>query len=202
MSLGKLLKSEYGFVWRCAVCNNRKVTFTKAYPDICSKTHITFSQLLLLLIYYLPNQISSSIIQKSRGISERQVTTVKKLWQEIIKKYYINLYSKKKIGGKNKVVEVDESSFKRKYRRGRMIKRSQWVVGLTERGGGFESTILILVQQPNAETLMFIIEMYVDKQTEMINTDSWRVQLIAIFRLSPQTSKPQQAICCSFEKQQ
>lgn len=45
----------------------------------------------------------------------KQVTTLQKVWQAIIKVFYEKHYSETLLVGPKKIVEIDESSFRRKY---------------------------------------------------------------------------------------
>lgn len=47
-------------------------------------------------------------------------------------------------------------------------------MGLTERNGGFKSTILIPVEKRDYQTLIPIIEMFVRKDSKIVITDMWK----------------------------
>jgi transposase-like protein len=75
-----------------------------------------------------------------------------------------------KIGGDEKIVEIDESKFgKRKYNKGKRVE-GQWVFGGIER----DSNKMFMVSVPNRtkETLFEILEKYVEKGTT-IYSDCW-----------------------------
>jgi transposase-like protein len=75
-----------------------------------------------------------------------------------------------KIGGPNKIVEIDESKFgRRKYNRGHPVK-GQWVFGGVERESG--NTFFVPVPDRSAETLMAIIRDWIVPGTTVI-TDCW-----------------------------
>ena len=75
-----------------------------------------------------------------------------------------------KIGGPNKIVEVDESKFgRRKYHRGHPVK-GLWVFGGVERDSG--RTFLVPVPDRTADTLVAIIHDWVEPGTT-VTSDSW-----------------------------
>ncbi|KFM60959.1 putative transposase-like protein, partial [Stegodyphus mimosarum] len=76
-----------------------------------------------------------------------------------------------KIGGKDKVVEIDESKFrKRKYNRDHRVE-GQWVFGGVERGTG--RLFLVAVHDRSMETLMRCIEEWIESGTT-IYSDGWK----------------------------
>lgn len=77
-----------------------------------------------------------------------------------------------KIGGKNVVVEIDESKFgKRKYNKGHKVD-GVWVVGMVERSERRKLS-LIPVEKRDRTTLNNLIKSYV-KEGSIIYTDCWR----------------------------
>jgi hypothetical protein len=75
-----------------------------------------------------------------------------------------------KIGGKGKVVEIDESKFgKRKYNRGHHVE-GQWVFGGVERGSG--RTFLVSIHDRSEQTLIGLIKEWTDHNTTIIS-DCW-----------------------------
>jgi transposase-like protein len=80
------------------------------------------------------------------------------------------LGSSQKIGGPNKIVEIDERKFgRRKYNRGHAVK-GQWVFGGVERESG--RTFLVPVPDRTAETLMAVICDWIEPGTTVIS-DCW-----------------------------
>ena len=67
------------------------------------------------------------------------------------------------IGEGGRILEVDESKFKRKHNRGRLIRRG-WVLGLVERGEG-NKKIMIAVPDRSANTLMEILNRWLNRDT-------------------------------------
>jgi transposase-like protein len=83
---------------------------------------------------------------------------------------YLKKKSKEKIGGKGRIVEIDESKFgKRKYNRGHHVE-GQWVFGGIERGSG--RTFLVTVGDRSADTLIGHIKRWIEPETTIIS-DCW-----------------------------
>ena len=77
-----------------------------------------------------------------------------------------------KLGGAGYTVEIDESSFKRKrkYNRGAYDGESQWVFGITERGGdGRKETRFWLVPDRKRQTLFPLIFANVEPGTTIMS---------------------------------
>lgn len=76
-----------------------------------------------------------------------------------------------KLGGANKIVEIDEAKFgKRKYNRGRIVE-GQWVFGGFERGS--KKVFLVAVEKRDTETLLKIIQEWILPGTTIIS-DFWK----------------------------
>lgn len=89
--------------------------------------------------------------------------------QEIAKQFFFS--NSKKIGGKGKIVEIDESKFgKRKYHRGHSVE-GQWVFGGIERESG--DMFLVTVKTRDAKTLLKIIHENILPGTT-IYSDCWK----------------------------
>jgi len=84
-----------------------------------------------------------------------------------------NFYSKKhKIGGKNIVVEIDESKFGlRKYNRGHRVD-GVWVLGMVERTEA-RRIFLKAVPRRDSDTLVPILKSEIHKDS-IVYTDCWR----------------------------
>ena len=77
-----------------------------------------------------------------------------------------------RIGGKNIIVEIDESKFgKRKNHRGHTVD-GVWVLGMVERTVD-RKLILIPIDKRDKETLHRLINLFVKKES-IIYTDKWR----------------------------
>jgi transposase-like protein len=78
--------------------------------------------------------------------------------------------SSQKIGGPNKIFEIDESKFgRRKYNRGHPVQ-GQWVFGGVERESG--RTFFVPVPDRSAETLIAVIRDWIVPGTTVIS-DCW-----------------------------
>uniref|UniRef100_A0A914D9W5 ISXO2-like transposase domain-containing protein n=1 Tax=Acrobeloides nanus TaxID=290746 RepID=A0A914D9W5_9BILA len=83
----------------------------------------------------------------------------------------IMIDGKEKLGGPDKIVEIDESKFgKRKYYRGHYVE-GMWVFGGYERGSG--RIFMIPVEFRNADTLIPIIKEWIEDGTTIIS-DFWK----------------------------
>ncbi|KAL4509431.1 hypothetical protein ABPG72_018362 [Tetrahymena utriculariae] len=178
MSLGRQKKYLEDSVWRCysKKCNRRRICLYDQHP-LFQTFKISLSTLLKLFIFHFPNQSEIKVIENELGISQYQISKGRKLWQKVIQNYYMVYYQELLLGENSEVVEADEACFKRKFNKGRILKRSQWVFGLTERSEGFERTLLIPVENRKAETLCPLIKSFVSPNTTMIITDKWRAYL-------------------------
>lgn len=78
-----------------------------------------------------------------------------------------------KLGGLNVSIEIDELCYGgKKLKNGRKIKKQkEWVLGIRERITG--RTIVVVVPNRKADTLIHYIELYV-KKGSVIHTDCWR----------------------------
>jgi len=74
-------------------------------------------------------------------------------------------------GGEGKIVQIDESVIsKRKYNRGKKVV-TRWILGIYDTNK--KSGIVVYVPKRDANTLLPLIERYVEKRTE-IWTDQWK----------------------------
>lgn len=84
--------------------------------------------------------------------------------------YWCENYSEK-IGGPDKIVEIDEAKFgKRKYNRGRLIK-GKWVFGGYERGS--KKIFIMPVEDRTADTLLTCIQQWILPGTKIMS-DKWK----------------------------
>ncbi|KAL4512599.1 hypothetical protein ABPG72_020436 [Tetrahymena utriculariae] len=117
-----------------------------------------------------------SEIQKVNEISSKILTKLRAIYLEILTIYYEKIYlsTVKPLGSSGCAVKVDESCFKRKYQIGRLIgyekktNKQQWILGLTERGGGFQRSLFFTIPDRLKNTLLPIIENVVYKKTKKI----------------------------------
>jgi hypothetical protein len=98
------------------------------------------------------DSVSLKVIAKQLKIGYK--TTID--WASFCREVVFNglLSNKEKIGGVDKIVEIDESKFgKRKYHRGHYVE-GQWVFGGYERGSG--RVFMVPVEQ-RGKVLIFIL---------------------------------------------
>lgn len=82
-----------------------------------------------------------------------------------------------KIGGIDKIVEIDEAKVgRRKYHKGRLIT-GQWVFGGIERES--KKIFIIPVEDRKSETLIPIIRQYIEPGS-IIYSDCWRGEVTTI----------------------
>lgn len=94
----------------------------------------------------------------------RETVVVYELEHEVVKG---------KIGGDNKIVQIDESKFgHRKYNRGRLVE-GHWVIGMIEDGSDDLRLEVCPDNDRSTETLVPLIEKHVEKGS-IIHTDFWR----------------------------
>lgn len=78
-----------------------------------------------------------------------------------------------KIGGRGKIIQLDESKFgKRKFNRGRRVE-GHWVLGAIENGSEDFRLIVCPDNVRDANTLLPIIQEHIEIGSE-IHTDAWR----------------------------
>ncbi len=87
----------------------------------------------------------------------------------LLRRHYLN----RELGGPNKILEMDQSKFKRKSGVGRLPATSGWVFGITERGIGGRSFFQV-VENRTAETLVPIINLRARADSPLVCSDSFR----------------------------
>ncbi|PIO67662.1 hypothetical protein TELCIR_10579 [Teladorsagia circumcincta] len=104
------------------------------------------------------------------GVSAKMLTCWERRFRSICSRFYRRHPSI--IGGTGAVVQVDETNVtRRKYNRGRIVRRREWLFGGDERGGG--RAFMVLVRRRDAAMLTNII-LKVIRPGTIIMSDSWR----------------------------
>lgn len=112
----------------------------------------------------------NSFAQKEFNLSKPTIVKCYKKVRSVIEMWWIKGKTRK-IGGHNKIIEVDEAVFGfRKMFRGRR-SRNLWVVGGVERGSS--KAFLVVIPNRKRDTLVNVIKRYVRKGSIII-TDCWR----------------------------
>jgi transposase-like protein len=128
----------------------------------------------LHLLYYFLGKCSGSFISSALNIDKNTVVKYKKLFRIYIKNKQL-ITPDKKIGGKDKIVEMDETKIaKRKYNKGRKIEGA-WMIGGIERNENKNEKKLFMlpITQRNVSNIDQIIKRYVKPGTT-IYTDCWK----------------------------
>ena len=162
------------YVWSCKdkicrsiQCIRNGSKLLQSFPRI---------KLKFLLIYIFAHfcfLVPPSISSKTLKLSLKTIRRISALLSEWIVSYQrIDEVFKGKMGGKGKIVEVDESCFfKRKYNKGRLLKQV-WCFGMVERESG--RLIVELVDKRDSKTLIPIIQKWVHVNTSCIISDEWK----------------------------
>jgi transposase-like protein len=159
-----------GFRWRC----RRKVAEAKCSPSKAirhgswfQQSKLTFQEVLYLK-YDIVRHVAAHLIQQEYGFSSKTIGDWGMFRRETMLVYMEGC--SEKIGGSNKTVEIDESTFgRRKYNRGHPVT-GQWVFGGVKRESG--RTFLVPVPDRTADTLMIVTEAWIEPGTTVIS-DCW-----------------------------
>uniref|UniRef100_A0A1I7TJA9 DDE_Tnp_IS1595 domain-containing protein n=1 Tax=Caenorhabditis tropicalis TaxID=1561998 RepID=A0A1I7TJA9_9PELO len=171
------LKAE-NYIWRCAGCKKDKSStkVTVKSGSFFEGLHLSVQQVLYAAADWLENP-SKKISDVSRDLKIDKNTIVKlhEWFRQMTKQWFYREASRDpnmKLGGPNKVVEIDETlMFRAKYNRGRMLTRRQvWVFGMIERGTS--KVIMFRVPKRDSSTLLPIIHKYVRPGTTIVS-DGW-----------------------------
>ena len=151
-----------------------KIRCLKKNINIWNKTpfeglRIDKKQILRVLELWIA-KASKNIISFVTGIDRKTVWRILKRTKDIlIPNYYTSL---DQIGGKDMIVEIDESKFgKRKYNRGHHVE-GVWVLGLIERQEPKRIRLYVLDDRKK-DTLNNLITKNVEQTTTII-TDGWK----------------------------
>lgn len=133
----------------------------------------------LHVLYLFLGKAPSSFICSSLQIDKNTVSRYNKLFRKYIKdKQLIN--PKNKIGGRNEIIEIDETKIaKRKYNKGHRVEGA-WVIGGIQRSrlknkitNENKKIFLEPIEERNIENINEIIKKYIKKSTTTY-TDCWK----------------------------
>lgn len=195
-SLLYLIEHDYVNTYlKCSKCDhetklnlNKKLYVCKFYK--CRKAisplkGTIFNKLTLPLniqlhvLYYFLGKVPCSFTASTLGISKNTVSSYNKLFRKHLKnKQLPNMNIK--IGGRNTIVEMDETKIaKRKYNKGHRVEGA-WVIGGIERSklktkikNENKKLFLIPIEERNIDNIDLIVKKYVKKGTT-IYTDCWK----------------------------
>ena len=160
-----------GFVWKCYSRKCSKNTTTIRKDSIFTDFKLPLKT-IFFLFYDFAIQTPLNIVQKETKLSNVTITKYFKFCRLLIENYYFCFENNKKIGGNNKIVEIDECClFRRKYNVGR-IQNQIWIFGGIERGENGKS-FFEKVNNRNAVTLKEVLLRRVESGTTIIS-DSWK----------------------------
>jgi transposase-like protein len=130
----------------------------------------TPTEISLAIMNYIIFGCSTEAIINFTGVTAK---TVRKIREQMTLEFEYDFNRKNfMIGGKDVIVEIDESKFgKRKYHRGHHIEGA-WVLGLVERTPE-RRIILLEVEKRDEKTLSHLINRYVHPDS-IIYTDGWK----------------------------
>jgi hypothetical protein len=191
-----LIQNNYVNIYnKCEKCNSEMKFYVKKRLYICrnykcrkskSPFHGTiFSRMKLPvniqlhIIYEFLKKTPSGSISSSLEIDKNTITSYKRLFRKYLnEKQYFSI--NRKIGGRNKIVEIDESKIaKRKYNKGHHVDGA-WVIGGIERSSlknkiknENKKMFLLPIKTRDIDNIDKIIKKYVKKGTT-IYTDCWK----------------------------
>jgi len=196
-SLLYLIRNDYvNHYEKCSKCNhdmklniNKKLyvcRFYKCRKAISPLKGTIFHKLTLPLniqlhvLYYFLGKVPCSFTASILGISKNTASSYNKLYRIHLKNKQLLGNRNIKIGGRNKIVEIDESKIaKRKYHKGHRVEGA-WIIGGIERSliknksrNENKKTFLVPIKERNVNNIDLIIKRYVKKGTT-IYTDLWK----------------------------
>ena len=116
-------KNGDGFIWKCSSKKCSKSVNSIRKDSIFSQFKLPLKQIFFLLYEFSIKTSSESIIREYK-ISNVTVTKYFKFFRLLIGNYYFCFERNTKIGGNDKIVEIDECClFRRKYNVGRLMEQ-------------------------------------------------------------------------------
>lgn len=164
-------------LWRCqkwvakqkkkkAKCNWSQSVYKGTFFD---KAHLDLESVLLFVNIYLRECFSFVFVRNELQLSDPTIVDWASFCREVLIEWCLKQTGK--IGGHNKIVEIDESKFgKRKYNVGRLIE-GQWVFGGICRET--RACFMVPVDKRDSETLLAVIEERIEPGTTIIS-DCWK----------------------------
>lgn len=129
---------------------------------------VPISKVIMVLVGWILKYSHQTLIRET-GLCSNTVSKLVTQFRDLLCTWLVETSTK--IGGRGKIVEVDESAFgRRKYNRGRVTK-TRWVVGGLERDT--KKCFLKIVSQRDQNTLLDVVSEFVENGTTII-TDCWK----------------------------
>jgi len=131
-------------------------------------------ELARIIFYYYANNIPGKVAYrdlKSLRVTYDTIHTVYGEVRSMISKYIDGFNSTRKLGGPDKIVEIDEALFSRNTNKDTGEKHQVWVLGIFEVGTRVARAYVI--KDKTAETLQDIIVNHVEEGST-ICTDCWK----------------------------
>ncbi|CAF4756384.1 unnamed protein product [Pieris macdunnoughi] len=179
-----ILTKESGQVgkFRCRKYNCRTKTVSRAAGTWFENAHLSLT-LIFQIMYAFSEGLSYHQTRKELAsdvglvVSDRTVANwFTYCWETIVLYDLENQRAQGKIGGPNKIVQINETKFgKRKYNRGGHIE-GHWVIGMIEDGNDDLRLEVCPDNERSADILVPLITKHV-QEGSIIHTDNWRAYL-------------------------
>lgn len=173
---------ETSLMWRCQrrheELSNKKIIRKRCNfkQSLRTKTWLANANLsperccMFLAYFMLLNPPHVTFLMNELQIGTHTVSDWSNFIREVLE-YWVIRNSPTKLGGIDKIVEIDEAKFgKRKYNRGRIVD-GEWVFGGLERGS--KEVFMELVPDRSANTLLQIIKRKIEPGTTIMS-DCWK----------------------------
>ncbi|CAH0723505.1 unnamed protein product, partial [Brenthis ino] len=166
--------------FRCRKSNCRTKSISRATGTWFENVHISLTLLFKLMYMFSRNysydlaQIEGATDDRASVLSTKTIADWYSYCREAIVIYELEHNEERtKIGGPNKVVQIDESKFgKRKYNRDRHIE-GHWVLGMIEDGSDDLRLEICPDNEQSADILVPLVKKHV-QEGSIIHTNSWK----------------------------
>ncbi|PIO56247.1 hypothetical protein TELCIR_22354 [Teladorsagia circumcincta] len=164
-----------GWICNRRACRTGPSNMTKVYvparkDSFFEKSNLTESKVFALSYFWLRDM--GKVNDKEYELNVGHTSVIQ--WEQFFRDVCVEHFRRNPpiIGGFGCEVEIDETLVtKRKYNRGRWVRRHQWLFGGIERGSG--RAFLRLVRRRDASTLLRLIMKYIRPGTTILS-DCWR----------------------------
>ena len=171
MNLVKCEDRSDGYKWECRKQINSKrhrVEMSIRNGSWFAESNMTLEE-MLKFTYWWCQDLEQSQIKHEIGLSSSTAVDWDSFCREICE--ITLLENGEKLGGSGKIVQIDESKFrKRKYHRGHHVE-GQWVLGGIESDS--RKCFMVAVEKRDEATLLPIIKKWIDPGTT-ITSDCWK----------------------------